>query len=97
MPTTAIRKWNYGHYKSDNYGGHSMAVQVGSLTLYFSYDTVIAFREAGHSLRVCENAWSTTTGKHLNWLDGGNKADRLPFNRFQSELENVLAEHKLSV
>jgi len=93
--TTAIRKWNYGHYKSDNYGGHSMAVSIGTLTLYFSYDTVIAFAELGHSLRCCENVWTVTTGKHLNWIS--SKDMRLPHERFESELENVLAEHHLSV
>lgn len=92
---TAIRKWNYGHYKSDNYGGHSMAIQVGTLTLYFSYDTVVAYKEAGQLMRVSENIWTVTTGKHLNWLEP-DKQLRLANDLFTFELCDVLKAHNLS-
>jgi len=93
---TAIRKWNYGHYKSDNYGGHSMAIRVGKLTLYFSYDTIVGFHELGQPEKICENVWTTTTGKHLNWLEP-DKSRRLPSEQFNAELEQVLEAHSLSV
>lgn len=94
--TTTVRKWSYGHYESDNYGGHSMAVQIGNLTLYFSYDTVVAFQEEGHCLRVCENVWSVTTGKHLGWLQP-DKKQRIPFDQFKTDLEHALGIRNLAV
>jgi len=92
---SAIRIWNYGDYSSKNYGS-SRAVQIGSLTLYFSYDTVVAFKD-GINLIVSENCWSTTTGRHLNCIDGGRKKDRLPRDKFEAELEKVLTAHGLTV
>lgn len=94
MEEEDIKIWNYGNYSSDNYG-NSRAVKIGKLTLYFSYDTVIAFSEEGHLTRVCENVWSNTTGKHLNFIDGGNKKDRLPYEIFKKELKKTLKKYKL--
>ncbi len=93
----AISKGNYGNHSSSNYGAHTQRISIGDLTLWFSYETVVAFRAPGHLRRVCENVWSTTTGKHLNWIDGGNKAERLPSEEFDKELAAVLKKHKLSV
>ena len=90
-----VGKASYGNYSSDNYGAHTQKVWVGNLTLWFSYDTVVAFRQDGHCMRVSENCWGPTTGKHLNFLDGGNKADRFPRERFENELANVLNECNL--
>ncbi len=73
-----------------------MRVTIGSLSLYFSYQTVIAF-EDNCNLRVIENLWGPTIGKHLNAIDGGNKSARLPSEKFHDELKKVLAEHKLEV
>ena len=96
MQTTAVRKWNYGHYQSDNYGAHSLAVDIGTVTFYFSYDTVIGFHEAGHTRKVSENVWTVTTGKHLNWVEPV-KSRRLPHDIFQKELDDCLARHNLKV
>lgn len=63
----------YGNYSSDNYGAHAMAVDVGNLTLYFSYKTVVAFSDGYNKTVVSENNWGPTTGKHLNAIDDGNK------------------------
>ena len=67
------------------------AVTIGTLTLHFSYVTVIAYR-AGDSIVVSENVWSQTTGKHLNRIDGGGtyKSARLPHAEFKAALANVL-------
>ena len=93
---TTVRKWNYGDYKSDNYGGHSMAIQIGTLYLYFSYDTVVAFEAPMFGFRCCENVWTVTTGKHLNWLEP-DKSKRIPSEQIDKELASVLKKHKLSV
>jgi hypothetical protein len=90
-----VRKWNYGEYSSGNYGAHTVAVDVGSLTLYFSYNTVVAFRD-NVDFQISENVWSRTTGKHLNWLDP-DKSKRLPNSEFEERLENVLRRHGLTV
>lgn len=46
---------------------------VSGIILYYSYKTIIAFRTSQTGLIVRQNEWSTTTGKFLNQLDGGNK------------------------
>lgn len=89
-----ITKKSYGNYSSDNYGAHSMYIKVGKLSLYFSYDTVVAF-DNGDGLVVRQNDWSTTTGKHLNAIDGGNKKARIPGTVFEEKLNVVLKEHNL--
>jgi hypothetical protein len=81
--------WNYGNYSSDNYGS-CRAVSIGCIDLYFSYDTVVAFRAPRMGLVVSENCWGPTTGKHLNWIDGGYKSTRLPRDEFERQLKFVL-------
>ena len=45
----------------------------------------------GH-LKVSQNQWSITTGKHLTWIDGGDKVKKL---RLKPEEFNELVEkHK---
>ena len=74
---------NYGKYNSDNYGAHSLVVSIGPLDVWYSYSTPIAFRIWGHDRVVCLNEWGPTTGKHLNWIDGGDKAFRVSGEEFE--------------
>ena len=67
--------FNYGRYSSDNYGAHTLAFETPNGVFYFSYDTMVAFR-GKTGLHVIKNYWGTTTGKHLNWIDGGRKENR---------------------
>ena len=60
------------------------------LALYFSYETIIAYRY-GNQLQVCENVWSRTTGEHLNYLNPIEKK-RLPFEVFNSKLNQLFAQ-----
>jgi len=63
--------------------------------LYFSYETLVAFEywvsmdngEGGmwHKKRVCENVWSTTTGKLLNEIEP-DKTKRIERARFENEM-----------
>lgn len=92
---TRVSIKSYGDYSSDNYGAHSLQVNIGNLELCFSYRTVVAFATPSTGLRVCENHWGTTTGKHLNWIDGGDKKSRIPYSQFQQELQQVLERHSL--
>jgi hypothetical protein len=88
---------NYGDYSSNNYGAHSLEVTIGDLRLWFSYDTVIAFHVPGQSRMVRQNDWSSTTGKHLNWIDDGDKKARLPSEEFEKELNATLKKHHLVI
>ena len=60
------------------------------LTLWYSYRSIIAFREANKPRVVIENIWNTTTGKHLNWIDGGDKNARLEYHEFQNQLKAAM-------
>lgn len=88
-----VRIGTYGDYSSKNYGANTVYVSIGSLTLYFSYETCIAFETPGN-LRVSENVWSNTTGKHLNMIDRG-RVERMDRDVFERELEKVLGERGL--
>lgn len=84
-----VNWFNYGNYSSDNYGVNSLAFATPKGIYYFSYKTLVAFysNKTGR-LYVRQNAWSSTTGKHLNWIDNGNKKERL----LKEEFENALKE-----
>jgi hypothetical protein len=69
-------------------GANATVVTLGPLTVWFSYQTVVAFQAAGGRRYVSQNHWSTTTGRHLNEIDGGDKAGRLG----RAEFEAVWAE-----
>lgn len=82
---------NYGNYSSDNYGAHSLKVSFDTLDLYYSYETVVAFNFKGNFV-VSENCWGSTTGKHLNWIDNGDKKNRVTREQFENELKEVLTK-----
>ncbi len=86
---------SYGEYHGQNYGLNSLMVSFpNGLTLYYSYETIVAFK-GRHGLRIRRNDWSTTTGKHLNWIDGGAKDDRLTGAQFEVLLTSELAHYGL--
>lgn len=68
----------YGRYSS-----HCLNVHTNGMDLYFSYQTLVAFRSYSGRLVVHQNDWGTTTGKHLNAIDGGNKRARVNAEEFQ--------------
>ena len=85
-----VRFWNYGQYSSDNYGAHSMAFEDAYGNKYwFSYSTLVAFQGKYTERYVRKNEWGTTTGKHLNWIDGGDKKNRLDSDEFKQKFEEV--------
>lgn len=80
----------YGRYSSDNYGAHCLVfTDAAGVTCWFSYKTLVAFRKPGGSLVVRQNDWGPTTGKHLNWIDGGDKASRVNSRRFGELLDEA--------
>ena len=72
-------------------GENSTHLLIGNLELWFSYKTVVAFKYK-NIMRVSENLWGSTTGKHLNWIDGGTKENRMMRDMFENELQHVLFE-----
>lgn len=86
---------SYGNYSSSNYGAHCLRVSFSGLDIYYSYNTVIAFRTLKTGLIVSSNQWGITTGKHLNAIDGGDKKSRYDRETFEAKLNEVLKEHNL--
>lgn len=70
--------------------GNLVTVNLGYATLWFSYNTMIAFHFAGQKKVVSENVWSKTTGKHLNMLS--DKKDRVPYTTFLVEFKKMSKE-----
>ena len=64
------------------------AVQINNLIVWFSYNTVIAFSKNG-KLTIRENDWSTTTGKHLNWINDDHSI-RVSSDVFEQKLSAAL-------
>lgn len=75
----------------NNYMGNNNAycVELGNLTLYFSYETIIAFDSPESGLIIRENDWSATTGKHLNAIDS-DKSIRINGSEFEESLKKLL-------
>jgi hypothetical protein len=84
---------SYGNYSSSNYGVNTLRVELGTITLYYSYKTIVAYSDIQDGLIVHENIWGVTTGKHLNWLDNGDKANRKDSNVFDEMLQKALERH----
>ena len=66
-------------------------VSINECDFYFSYSTCVAVR-CSLGLVVSQNVWSTTTGKHLNKIDGGSKdakAQRRPHDVFEAILRGL--------
>ena len=70
---------------------NTMTLSFIGMELYYSYKTLVAFRYNGR-LVVRENDWSTTTGKHLNLLDGGDKKSRVGAGEFFDLLNQAKRE-----
>jgi len=89
-----LPKFNcYADYSSANYGINALRFCLPGIDLFFSYRTIIAYRDCQDGLVVCENAWTTTTGKHLNSIDGGDKKSRKKYEEFHKMLKEALARH----
>ena len=73
-----------------NLGANFHMVDLGKVCVWFSYETPIAFKVDGQPRVVRENIWSSTTGKHLNSIDGGGKeakARRVSSEEFDRALD----------
>jgi hypothetical protein len=64
---------------------NAICVTIGNTHVWFSYQTPVAFRVGSGPLIVRQNDWGTTTGKHLNAIDGGDKSSRVTGEEFQKQ------------
>lgn len=64
-------------------------VTMNKLTVWFSYETPIAFHHPDFGTVARENDWGPTTVKHLGMVDV-DKADRLPGVLFLARLDMAL-------
>ena len=84
---------SYGNYSSSNYGVNAMKfTDARGNDFYFSYRTLVAFRTSRTGLVVIKNYWGPTTGKHLNWIDDGDKHGRLSEVEFKNKYEEAFGE-----
>lgn len=72
--------------------GKLTSVYTANMTLWFSYETLIAFRIGAEKV-VSENVWTKTTAKHLNEIDRGDKASRVKHDVFLAKWKE-LTENK---
>lgn len=85
---------SYGQYSSSNYGAHCLRIDFGPVTVWYSYTTPVAFHVHGQPRVVHKNDWSTVTGKHLNWIDGGRENPSAKKRRVDGEtFENLWVQH----
>lgn len=59
-------------------GSNMTEIEVGNLTVLFSYKTPVAYHEAGIGYAKTNKHWSVTTSRHINkWLKlNGYDAER---------------------
>lgn len=72
-------------------------VTIGGVVFYFSYKTCIAFWDkwSGDRPIVSTNEWSTTTGRHLNYIDAGEKSSRVSSDDFAVLLHAIIMREKV--
>jgi len=90
MLKTNLPKW---HTYCDNTTAiNALCFTYGNTTIYYSYQTPVAFEVDG-VLTVRVNEWGNTTGKHINAIDGGNnKGARIMGAEFESRLQWIMDE-----
>ena len=84
---------SYGEYKDTEGNIRALVFSIGPMDIFYSYTTPVAFQSACHELTVRENDWGPTTGKHLNWIDGGCRAakiQRIPGDEFEQRLGQIM-------
>lgn len=63
-------------FYNENSAKNAILLTINGVRFYFSYRTLVAVKYSGESATHV-NDWGTTTGKHLNWIDGGSPKTRV--------------------
>lgn len=77
-------------YCKNTTGQNALRFDLGDVTVWYSYKTIVAFRDSFGKRYVRQNDWGPTTGKHLNAIDGGDKKARIPGDEFERKLRTCL-------
>ena len=79
-----------------NYRANYARVDLGDLSIYFSYDVPVAFSHGTPSIRtVRENLWGARTGEHIDNIDGGGaeaRSQRVSSDEFGDALRRALTD-----
>ena len=73
-----------------------IAVEVGLLTVYFSYRTPIGYRWKGKAKHICENIWGENTEKHMKFIMqmGSNDIEKdIKRNDFETNLKTAFRQN----
>lgn len=62
-------------------------VSIGSITVWYSYKTPIAYVTPKEFV-ITENVWGATTSRHLNYIDD-DKSIRIPHKEFMKKFEKI--------
>jgi hypothetical protein len=75
-------------YTTNDSPNAQVVTLLGMVELYFSYETLVAFRTPWHGFICSENTWSRTTGKHLNVISRDH-ADRVSSEVFEVLVDDL--------
>ena len=78
---------NFSDWASHN----AICVEIGDLTVWFSYRTPVAFQVSGQPRIVSTNYWSSATGVHLNAIDP-DKSKRVKEDEFNERLGTIVKQ-----
>ena len=67
---------------------NAKCVTLNGTSFYFSYQTLVGIKTPSE-LVVIQNYWSSTTAKHLNAIDGGNKKNRVTADEFKAFVNSL--------
>ena len=67
---------------------------VNGYQVFYSYNTAVGIR-LDSKFVLSENVWSTTTGRHLTWIDGGSKEAKESRIKY-SDLLKILEEKNIN-
>ena len=90
-----VHRGAYGSLSDDPYGVNTQYLRVGTLTVYFSYCTAIAFQDKDSPLIATRDDWGTK--RSLAQIDGIDKGTYLNRSNFDIELKAKVAEYGLVI
>lgn len=79
------------HGSTPSAENNAKKVSIGNTHFFFSYETLVGVKTETDT-KVIKNRWGTTTGKHLNAIDGGSntaKAARLNQDEFDFFVDSL--------
>lgn len=85
-----VRVECYGR-RGGRYNGRAIRVDLGNVTIWFSYTTPIAFQKGNGPIVARANDWGHTTGRHLDYV-GVDREDRVDGEEFVELLNKALRD-----